>query len=279
MNASAIYRMTAFSNHPEGGNPAGVWLGESLPDSPQMQRIAADIGYSETAFIAPCHGRSRQVRYFSPLTEVPFCGHATIASGVLLGRLQGLARYDFHTRAGLVPVQVQQEADRVTATLISVPTRHRPIARPRLHAVLAALRWSMSDLDLSIPPALAYAGAWHLVLAANSRDRLSRLDYAFDALKALMLELDLTTVQLLWRESECVFHSRNPFPVGGVVEDAATGASAAALGGYLRDAGLQSVPMNLVIHQGHDMGRPSVLEISVHPTGGVEVSGSAVQLS
>ena len=78
---------------PSGGNPAGVWIGEALPADDEMQRIAAEVGYSETAFLAPdgsgATGRFR-VRYFSPLAEVPFCGHATIASGVALAE-RGLA--------------------------------------------------------------------------------------------------------------------------------------------------------------------------------------------
>jgi PhzF family phenazine biosynthesis protein len=76
-----------------------------------------------------------------------------------------------------------------------------------------------------------------------------------------------------------VFHSRNPFPVGGVVEDPATGASAAALGGYLRDAGLYAAPFSLTILQGEVMGRPSRFEVSVPATGGVTVSGAAVPIA
>ena len=93
-----------------------------------------------------------------------------------------------------------------------------------------------------------------------------------------MLRENLTTVQLVWRERPDLFHSRNPFPVGGVVEDPATGASAAALGGYLRDAGIIDTPFRFVIQQGETMGRPSLLTVDVPPTGGIVVSGSAIDL-
>lgn len=66
----------------------------------------------------------------------------------------------------------------------------------------------------------------------------------------------LTTLQLVWQESPMVFHSRNPFPMGGVVEDPATGAAAAALGGYLRDAQLVHVPTTILIRQGGGDGSP-----------------------
>ncbi|TIV08139.1 MAG: PhzF family phenazine biosynthesis protein, partial [Mesorhizobium sp.] len=83
-----ILRIAAFSNGNTGGNPAGVVIGEALPDTADMQRVAAEIGFSETAFAAP-EGDSWRVRYFSPESEVPFCGHATIALGAALVRKFG----------------------------------------------------------------------------------------------------------------------------------------------------------------------------------------------
>jgi PhzF family phenazine biosynthesis protein len=94
----------------------------------------------------------------------------------------------------------------------------------------------------------------------------------------LMLAENLTTLQLVWRESDDVFHSRNPFPVGGVVEDPATGAAAAALGGYLRAAQLVTPPATLLIRQGEAMGRPSRLTVEIPTDGGIVVRGTAVSL-
>ncbi len=94
-----------------------------------------------------------------------------------------------------------------------------------------------------------------------------------------MLENDLTTLQLIWREDDQFFHSRNPFPVGGVIEDSATGAAAVALGGYLREAKLVQAPKEINILQGEIMGRPSQLKLTIPCTGGITVSGSAIQLS
>ena len=94
-----------------------------------------------------------------------------------------------------------------------------------------------------------------------------------------MLEQDWTTVQVVWRESQTVFHARVPFPVGGVVEDPATGAAAAALGAYLRRLGAVELPATVTIHQGVDMGRPSRLTVGIDPgQGGIRVSGTAVPI-
>ncbi len=89
MKSGTLYRRSAFTDTPEGGNPAGVWIGETLPSVDVMQRIAAEVGYSETAFVVPSSGQNRTIRYYSPEMEVPFCGHATIATGVVLGETEG----------------------------------------------------------------------------------------------------------------------------------------------------------------------------------------------
>jgi PhzF family phenazine biosynthesis protein len=278
MNNERLYRLAAFANGNTGGNPAGVWIGEALPDAKSMQAIARDVGFSETAFVAPASGGERTIRYYSPEAEVSFCGHATIATGVVLGQSEGEGTYRLSTAVGKVPVTARRADGAFVASLTSVEPRHKPVPVHLLDAVLPVLDWTQKDLDDAIPPAIAYAGAWHLVLAARNADRLATLAYEFDALKALMLQHDLTTLQLVWREQDSLIHSRNPFPVGGVVEDPATGASAAALGGYLRDAGIIEAPFSFTIRQGEAMGRPSRLSVDVAESGGVVVSGTAIAI-
>ena len=278
MKTGALYRYSAFSSSPEGGNPAGVWIGETLPEPGEMQRIAAEVGYSETAFVVPARGLERTVRYYSPEMEVPFCGHATIATGVLLGAIEGAGTYRLSTAAGEVPVVVRKQEGVWQASLTSVVPRYTPAPETLVSAVLEALGWRFADLDEAIPPARAYAGAWHLVLAAVRAERLADLDYDFDRLKRIMLRDGLTTLQLIWRAQADVFHARDPFPVGGVVEDPATGAAAAALGGYLRDSGLLAAPATILIRQGEAMGRPSRLWVEIPPTGGIMVTGAAVPI-
>lgn len=282
MESDMIYRLSAFADLASGststGNPAGVWIGDRLPDAVTMQSIATDIGYSETAFLAPSTGFQRQVKYYSPIAEVPFCGHATIAAAVVLGRTGGQGVYTLLSNVGEIVVNVSENAAGYEATLVSVDPTHQPVEEVLLEQVLEILGWHPDELDLAIPPAKAFAGAWHLIIAVRKSSRLASLHYDFDSLKSLMLEYDLTTLQLVWRECDDVFHSRNPFPVGGVIEDPATGAAAAALGGYLRDAELIRTPKRLTIRQGESMGRPSVIKVHVPATGGIHVTGTAVDI-
>lgn len=278
MTDSSLHLLSAFTTDPNGGNPAGVWIGDTLPTPETMQRIAAEVGFSETAFVVPQTGFERTVRYYSPEVEVPFCGHATVATGVALGELSGEGTYKLATIVGQVPVNVSIKDGQWQASLTSVEPTHTLASDTLVTDVLSALSWQQDELDLSIPPARAYAGAWHLVLAVSQAERLANLDYDFGQLKVLMQQDGLLTLQLIWRETSGIFHSRNPFPVGGVVEDPATGAAAAALGGYLRDAQLISVPNQIVIRQGEAMGRPSRLVVDIPASGGIVVSGTAVRL-
>ncbi|MEV0429772.1 PhzF family phenazine biosynthesis isomerase [Micromonospora sp. NPDC050495] len=272
-----VLRYAAFTTDPAAGNPAGVVLDAGALTEPQMQAIAADIGYSETAFLTATGPGEYDVRYFSPQAEVPFCGHATIASAVAVAERGGTGELTFRTRAGTVPVATARDADgRPTATLTSVAPADAPVPPDDLAEALAALGWAAGDLDPALPPAVAYAGAHHLVLGAGTRQRLAALDYDFDRLRELMLRRDWTTVALVWRASGTEFHVRNPFPVGGVVEDPATGAAAAAFGGYLRTRGLVEPPVTLRLHQGADLGRPGLLVVDVPATGGIRVTGTAV---
>ncbi|MER6614928.1 PhzF family phenazine biosynthesis protein [Streptomyces xantholiticus] len=265
-----VLRFTAFSQDPEGGNPAGVVLDAEGLDDAGMLAIAAELGYSESAFLtAPPEGlegepgRAFTIRYFSPKAEVPFCGHATVATAVALGERIGTGDLVFATRAGTVPVTVTEKDGALRATLTTVEPHSEPIADADLAEALAALDWPAAELDPALPSRIAFAGARHLVLGAATRERLADLAYDFDRLEALMRRLDLTTVQLVWRESQTVFHVRDPFPVGGVVEDPATGAAAGAFGAYARELGLVPAASVLTLHQGADMGRPGVLTVEL----------------
>jgi PhzF family phenazine biosynthesis protein len=267
-----VLRYAAFTGDPAGGNPAGVVLDAAGMSDDDMLAVAADVGYSETAFVTGRNGGAEyELRYFSPVAEVAFCGHATIATAVALPEEGTLA---FHTRAGLVTV----EAGKGHATLTSVEPRVTGLPDADLGPLLTALGWSGDDLDPALPPRVAYAGVYHPVIAAASRDRLRALDYDYDALAELMSARDWTTIQLVWRERDDLFHARDPGAGIGVVEDPATGAAAAALGGYLRELGLVAPPARVTVIQGEDMGRPGRLEVDIPASGGIAVTGEAVPI-
>lgn len=276
-----LLQYAAFAEGPGGGNPAGVVLDADGLDAAAMQAIAAEAGHSETAFLVATGAGGYRVRYFSPRIEVPFCGHATVASAIALFEGSGSTALRFDTPIGPVPVVVEARDGVAVATLTSVAPRIETVPPVLLTDALAALGWQASELDPALPPRVAFAGARHLVLAAADRARLRALDYDFDALARSMRAHDLTTVDLVWRETRTRFHARNPFPVGGIVEDPATGAAAAAFGGYLRALDLVPVPAEIEVLQGDDMGRPSRLRVGIDadPGSGIRVGGGAVRIA
>jgi PhzF family phenazine biosynthesis protein len=255
-----------------------VWIGDEAPDAATMQRIATEVGFSETAFLAP-QGRAWAVRYFSPAAEVPFCGHATIAAGIVLAELHGEGWYDLRKADhGSIEVLVRRRDGARQASLWSEEPAQSAASDELVNEALQCLGWRADELDAAIPPVRAFAGAWHLILAAREAARLACLDYDFERLRRLMQQDDLTTLQLIWRQSPTVFVSRNPFPVGGVVEDPATGAAAAALGGYLRALSGTSTPDRITIRQGEALGRPSIIDVRIPSRGRIVVTGTAHHL-
>ena len=193
-----------------------------------------------------------------------FCGHATVATAVALADRDGPGELDLITLAGPIRVTTRLRQGMV-ATLTSPATHTRPVSEAALSEALAAIGWEPDDLDPSYPPHVAFAGNNHLVLGVRSRAKLAGLDYDFERLAELMRQEQWTTVHMFWAESDGVFHVRNAFPPGGVVEDPATGAAAAAFGGYLRSLGLVALPARLTLLQGRDMGAPSRLLVDLDP--------------
>ena len=274
-----LLRIAAFADGGQGGNPAGVMIADNLPRETEMRRIAAEVGYSETAFVMP-QGEAFRVRYFAPESEVPFCGHATIALGAALAQQYGDGVYPLILNDAEITVEGSRDGDQFRAALQSPPTRSAPISDALLTELLELFGYSCDDLDSRLPPARVHGGADHLAITLNSRELLAAMRYDFDAGRELMRRERLVTILLAWAETPRLFHTRNPFASGGVYEDPATGAATAAFAGYLRDLGWPHGGSIEVI-QGEDMGSRSRLyaEIPPEPGSSIRVSGATRLIS
>jgi PhzF family phenazine biosynthesis protein len=252
-----------------------VVLCEILPDEATMQAVAAEVGYSETVFAAPEDGAWR-VRYFAPEMEVDFCGHATIALGAALALRDGNGTFPLRLNHARIAVEGRRAGEVLSATLQSPPTRSAAASSELVAEALALFGLSDGELDGRIPPAIAHAGADHLVLALRDRAMLASMRYDLNKGRDLAWRSNIGTFSLIYAESPHRFHVRNPFPIGGVYEDPATGAAAAALAGYLRDLGWPHGG-GIEIMQGEDMGVPSRLWVTLTDQSGasVRVSGAA----
>jgi len=269
-----VLKLAAFSQNGQGGNPAGVAFYDAMPSDEEMLRIAKEVGYSETAFLVKHpQGDGWRVRYFAPELEVPFCGHATIALGAALGERFGAGEYKLILNNSEISVRAEKSGNGFSATLYSPETFSEASPKEFVDEVLTGFHLTRDQLDPAFPIRFASGGAKHLILVAKERQTLTDMKYDFDKVRALMMDKNLITISLLWQESDAVFHSRNAFASGGVYEDPATGAAAAALAGYLRDIGWQG-KHEFVILQGEDMGVPSRLVVRFSPKVGESVAVS-----
>ncbi len=274
-----ILRYAAFTTSPDGGNPAGVVLDAAGLVEAGMQRIAAEVGFSETAFLTPTGPHTARVRYFAPIAEVAFCGHATIASAVARAERGGTGALTLDSPAGVIEVSTAETADGIVATLVSVPPVVADIPASAAAELLAALRLTPDDLDPVLPLRVSYSGNHHPIVGVPL-PVLDRLNHDQQRLAALMAENGWgATVAVVTRTGDAEFEARNPFPPGGVREDPATGSAAAALGGYLRALGLVRPPTRITVRQGRHIGRPGLLTVDI-PQGdtGIAVSGGAVPM-
>lgn len=286
-DASAPLRYAAFAATPEGGNPAGIVLDASDWSDARMQSVAADVGFAETAFVvSPVEqvrdGAPRRVpiRYFSPIAEVPFCGHATIATAVALAERLGTGEYLFDTTAGPIAITTRSVEGNIVASFTSVEPHLEDFDPAVLNRLLDLLGTSRDRLDPAYPPQVSFAGNRHPILVFADRHEFDSFTFDPGAVRGLMdAEGWSGTVTTLFAESATLFDSRNLFPVGTLTEDPATGSAAASVGGYLRALGLVEPPARVTITQGSHVGRPSVLEVDIPEAGGITVTGSARPMS
>ena len=281
--SSEVLRYAAFTTTPDGGNPAGVVLDATRLDDARMQAIAADIGYAETVFVTEARVdgdvRRNRVRYFSPIAEVPFCGHATIALAVALSGRDGTGTFIFDTAVGPVTIETVGHAAVVTARFTSVEPRVAEFPAGVLATLLGLLGVDRGDLHPAYPPMVAFAGNWHPILVFAERRTFDSFVFDPDSVRTLMDARNWAgTVTTLCEMGPAEYDSRNLFPVGTITEDPATGSAAAAFGGYLRLLSLVEPPSRVVVHQGSHVGRASVLTVDIPPTGGIIVSGEAVEI-
>lgn len=280
-----IYLVDSFTTTKFQGNPAGVVLdGDDLTDA-HKQMIAAEIHASETAFITSSEVADFKVRFFTPTTEVNFCGHATVAAFHTLAslgkiRLQnGTANLTEETLAGIIPITISRQDNLIYITM----TQKRLVIPELKHsapAIAKSLGIAESSLDIDFPPMLIDTGNCHLVVGVK-QDVLNGINYNSFELGQILADTKCITAHVFARQNDKLYHARNFCPTVGIPEDPATGSAAGAFGAYLCHIGhIQQPVQEFQITQGEKMGRPSHISVAVHTSNGsferVEVSGTAV---
>lgn len=304
----------AFTDSLFGGNPAGVVIipdGQDYPDDETMRKTAAELRYSETAFLRRLGDQSWQARYFTPAAEVELCGHATIGSAYCLRESgligEGVCRYK--TLAGDLDILVQGHSvlmdmgfprivqditdpgliGEIYSTMGLNPAgRESEAAASALSAAFkgAATCASESEKPASVRmlPKKVSTGLVDIMLPVADEAELDAVTPDFPALSALSERENVVGVHAFTLNSEDGnIHARNFAPLYDIDEEAATGTSNGALTFYLACYGVIKKNVKNVVIQGEKMGRPSRIETVFSTTSAgepeVRVGGRAVILA
>lgn len=260
-----------FTDTPLEGNPLAVFTDARDLPSERMQRIAREMNLSETVFVLPDDGGAdARIRIFTPTTELPFAGHPTLGTALVLGERTGKDQVALATGAGVIAVQIERPAGRITSGRMGQPI---PTWQPyeRAGQLLAALGVSSSQL-----PVEAYRnGPRHVLVVLDSQQAVAALAPDMTAL-AKLPDVGVSC----FAGSGTQWKTRMFAPAYGVAEDPATGSAAGPLAVHLARHGRIAFGQQIEIQQGAEIGRPSTLYARVEGSGDqidkVEVAGSAV---
>ncbi len=273
------YIVDAFTDRPFGGNPAGVvLLGEDVfPDEGLMTRIAAELRFSETAFVHRLAPTEYHLRYFTPKAEVELCGHATIATFSLLHSL-GIAEGECRCRtlAGDLCIEVgekvlmQMSAPRIVKTIADIAPIYRALG--------------INGYIPSLPVQVAYTGLEDIMIPIQDVEALNALHPDMEAVAALTEKhkavsfhcFALPTQTFKQSGNQTITaHVRDFAPLYGIPEESATGTANAALTHYLSTLGVIPATGDFSFMQGEAMGRPSVVATRISADGTIYVGGTA----
>ena len=255
----ACYVVDAFTDKALAGNAAGVLLDGASLDGKAMQKIAAELKHSETAFPLPAREPTAalHLRWFTPAAEVAFCGHATLASFHVLveeaGRIRvphdKTVRLAFTCKSGKLNVELSREEGRLKVLIETPESRFEPLQLPA--EVLAALGLVPEALDPKISPQKSAILEGNLYLAVRDRDALARCRPDGDALAALGKTLGVAgyVVFALNPKPGVDAALRCFFPGYGILEDPVTGSAAGQLGALIPQALPEIMPRKLTFTQ------------------------------
>jgi PhzF family phenazine biosynthesis protein len=262
----------AFTQTAGAGNRAGVVLDAGGLDAEAMQRIAAVVGASETAFLLSPPGQGPvRLRYFAPLEEIPFCGHATVATFHLLaerGLLKSPGTYRLECAAGTLDVALESLGTRGTRVWIVTPNLPWVESPVPLETLMGRVGGTVEMVDPSLP---VLRNGHRVVVPLRRRADVWDLVPRPGALTEVLRPHGLSGVYVFTRETKdasSVAHSRYFVPGIGVAEDPVTGSAAGPLGMYLATRGLLVLPaeggtVRTRIEQGDAIGKPGRIEVEV----------------
>lgn len=275
-----IYRMSAFTDNIQGGNPAGIVLDADDYTDNEMLEIAKEVGYSETAFVSKSDLADFKVRFFTPVEEVDLCGHATIALFNLLRDLGTVERgnYTQETKAGILKIQVFENY------VFMEQNKPRYFGIIDREEIVDCFGSEYRDYIGDTPVQIVSTGLRDIILPVKDLETLLKLEPNYERIQSISEKYDVVGIHAFSLESVKgnQAHSRNFAPRYGIDEESATGTSNGALTCYLNKY-LNLYKEEFVIEQGFSIDKPSniivKLKVGNEEVEEVYVGGSAIRIS
>lgn len=288
-----VVTLDVFTNRRFAGNPLAVVLEAEGLETGAMQAITREFNLAETVFVLPPDDASHRarLRIFTPATELPFAGHPTIGAAVLLNRIDGGGARDFVIEEGIGPIpcataSTDPDRGRARFQLARLP---EPFGEPGARETIAtALGLAPEEIGFdAFRPSVWSAGVPFTFVPVDSLDTIKRCQPRLDHWDAAFAHHERSSAYVFCRETVepgSAFHARMFGPRLGVYEDPATGSAAAAFAGALmRFAPPGDGEHDLVIEQGYELGRPSLITLSVsvrdRQLAGAAIGGKAITVT
>ncbi|MBE6823419.1 MAG: PhzF family phenazine biosynthesis protein [Ruminococcaceae bacterium] len=278
------YALNSFAKTKEGGNPAGVVLNADSLSEEEMRKIAAVLGFSETAFVMQSNTADFKVRFFTPKEEVDLCGHATIAAFYAMSNLNLLkpGEYKQETRAGILGIEIHD--DGFVMMDQSIPIFSELLTKEE---VADSLNLCASEILPDLPVQVVSTGLRDVMVPVRSMEILDKIRPDMEKIKTVSRKYHTVGYHVFSLESlhGANAYCRNFAPLYGIPKEAATGTSSGALGCYLYHYGKISREQasNIVFEQGYSMKRPSEIRVFLgvkeNEIYEVKVGGKAMNLT
>lgn len=268
-----FYIVDAFTDTPFGGNPAGVVIYDNM-DENKMQKLAAELKFSETAFIKVIDKNKFDIRFFTPNSEVALCGHATIASfGALLDSKYIFSNnlYHMNTKSGVLPVYVKEDF----IMMKQAAPKAGPIITD-INDIALALKISQDDIgdnNYDLKPQSISTGLFDIIVPVKNKEILNNISPDFTVLSNFSKSHNVVGIHAFTLANENYTAScRNFAPLFGIDEEAATGTANGALTYYLYlNNILKEFNKNYTFVQGEKMNRPSKIVSKLESNNDIEV--------
>lgn len=259
-----VHTLNAFAKNPQGGNPAGVVLGADNLSDEQMQKIAQEVGFSETAFVSKSNKADFRVQFFTPNGEVDLCGHATIATFFLMATLKVIqvGKYTQETKAGVLNIEVKSNG----AIFMNQKTPQF-FEEIDIEEITQSLNIPSEVIDSDLPIQIVSTGLKDIFVPIRSLSDLHSIKPNFEKVSEISKKYDVVGYHLFTFETEfdSTAHCRNLAPLYDIPEESATGTSSGALSCYLWKNGKidNQQSQNLVFEQGYSMKKPSEILVNL----------------